>query len=215
MKKKLIGLGLIIVLALFINQVAIIISDAGITLNNRLTTAKKEVSIAKNKYNQSVDDYVTAWLSTGKTFEDAKMQSLSDRLTAYSVSNNAVQSFFKVYYTFTDADSYNTRKTKLGALASESVLNNDYYFGNPVDNSGENYITVLGLKNKFVSVNVNLVSYDENNVQILAVAVYKSKTNSTSYKNGSQMYMINYNRKENKIDSLDKVNNSINNTYTN
>lgn len=215
MKKKLIGLVALFVVALFINQVAIMINDAGITMNNRLTTAEKKLSEAKSQYNQSVDDYVTAWLSTGKTFSDTKMQSLADRLTAYSLANNAVHEFFKTYYTFSNADSYNARKTKLRAFTSESILNNDYYFGNPVDSSGENYITVLGLKNKFKSVDVNLMNYDANNIQVLAVAVYESKTNATSYKEGSQMYVINYSRKENKIVSLDKINSSINNTYTN
>lgn len=167
---------------------------------------KQEKSKYKEKYKKVNEQaFKEAYKSSNPALKTVAVQNLS-----YSKVTQAANSFFKIYYTYSNSKTYMQRADKLGNLITPELKKDKKLFGEVKDATGGNYIDSSGLHSEFESCEAYFTQNSGSNVEALVKVV-----NSGWYEDGNKSsdgighatnyYALSYNLNTNKISSLKLV----------
>lgn len=207
MKRKKVLIIQLIVLAT--SLILIILSAWNVRQNiSKYQGLKSESKVASQRVESIKKDYLKSQkqleekINLQVNSDNELVREIANHNNNYSIMTSLSTEFFKVYFTWTDINSYQNRPNELKNIISDSLFNNKSIFDDGKDNTGGDYIKALGLKSDFESSEVSVIDDESAIVKVQYEGGQDSKdAKSTS----TRFYLVNYDISNQKIENIKAI----------
>lgn len=165
-------------------------------LEQKAITAKKEFE----EYKKDIEKIAYEEAKEGDN-EEAK--NVAEHNSSSLIMNNLSQGFFKIYFTWSDSETYRERADSASDFATKDVTNNKEIFDDGKDTTGGDYVKTTGVKSEYI----NATAYPSDENKSLVQVTYKSwfNDNKKHSADSTRYYSVTFDRDEQKITDLELV----------
>ncbi len=172
-----------------------------VQLNKQFDVTQKNVSVAKKRYNNKKELVRTRYFVYASNHGIGKVKIIGTQSAQLELLNQVSKDFFKIYYTYSNAKTYDLRKKQLENVASKEILENQKLF------SGESkVIENLGVESSYISSECYLSEDSDRLIKGVASVKYNFGYSNTDKREGTQLYEVTYDKQSNKFSEINRLN---------
>lgn len=172
-----------------------------ITLEDERTHLQEKVSKAEQEYNKKKIAIRNQYYEYASVNGTQLTKIIGTQGTDVQQLSKIATNFFEIYYDYADSKSYNARKNKLSKFTDDKILNDSMLFS-----SDSELIDTLGARSTFKSCEVYYRNSNIDEINGTVSVNYTFGYSNSVRKEGTQIYLVTYNKKNSKITEVQKLN---------